>query len=359
MSYNVRTFRAPSMPEALAAIKRELGPSAVILGTRQLPADGLKGWARRQRVEVTVAPPEARTPAPRVGAPAPAAATPLPTVSPPPAPASPEQAEKRPVPKALYPYYVRLVQNDVAEDLAARLVREAAKGLPTAERADNAALARAVRNYVARMIPDTPGIALTDGQPRRVALVGPSGCGKSTTLAKLAALYRLRHDRRVALLSLDMRRLDAHAQMARYADVLEIPLRTAQTITEVKQARKELGDVDLLLIDTPGVSLHEQALFARMATLLRAARPDEIHLVLPASLDSRVQARIARGFLPLDISRVVLTRLDDAIGLGVVLNVIEQLELGVSFLATGQNVPNDLEQACGGRIAELLCATEP
>ena len=356
MSYNVRTFRAPSMPEALAAIKRELGPSAVILGTRQLPTEGMKGWARRQRVEVTVAPPDTHSPAPRAGTRLPATA-PAPTATHPSTQGKkPPEVARPPVPKALYPHYVQLVQNDVAEELAARLVREAAKGLSSDERTNRSALADAVRDYIARMIPETPGIELVDGQPRRVALVGPSGCGKSTTLAKLAAHYRLRHDRRVGLLSLDMRRLDAHAQMARYAEVLDIPLRMAQTITEVKQARTELADVDLLLIDTPGVSVREQALFARTATLLRAARPDEIHLVLPASLDSRVQTRVANGFLPLGLSRVVLTRLDDAIGLGVVLNVIEQLELGVSFLATGQNVPNDLEPASGGRIAELLCA---
>jgi flagellar biosynthesis protein FlhF len=89
---------------------------------------------------------------------------------------------------------------------------------------------------------------------------------------------------------------------------------------------------------------------------LRAARPDEIHLVLPASLDAKVQERLARGFVPLGVSRAVLTRLDDVVGFGVVLNVVERLNLGVSYVTTGQNVPNDIQQACGARVAELLFA---
>lgn len=87
---------------------------------------------------------------------------------------------------------------------------------------------------------------------------------------------------------------------------------------------------------------------------MRAARPDEIHLVLPASLDAKVQTRIADGFSPLGVSRVVLTRLDEVVGLGVILNVVDRLSLGVSYLANGQNVPNDIQEACGPRVAELL-----
>ena len=354
MNGNVRTFRAPSMPEALAAIKRELGPDAVILGTRTLPANGVKGWARRQRVEITAAPPGVATVAPRasgVRKRAAAAATTEPTPS-----------VERPAGAALgphlYPHYIKLVENEVAEELAARLVRRAAADLPSNATADAAALNTAVRDYIARMVPQTPGINLQPGQMRRVALLGPSGAGKSTTLAKLAALFKLRHNVRVGLLSLDMHRLDAHVQLQRYAEVLQVPAHGAQTIAEVKQALRALEDVELVLIDTPGVGFREQARFARLATLLRAARPDETHLVLPASLDPKVQARMAQAFGPLNVSKVVLTRLDDAVGFGVIVNVIERLGLGVSYLATGQNVPNDLQEACGGHVAELVFSAD-
>jgi flagellar biosynthesis protein FlhF len=56
----------------------------------------------------------------------------------------------------------------------------------------------------------------------------------------------------------------------------------------------------------------------------------------------------------LGISRLVLTRLDDAVGFGVILNVMQHLNIAVSYVTNGQNVPNDIEEACGARVAELL-----
>ena len=90
------------------------------------------------------------------------------------------------------------------------------------------------------------------------------------------------------------------------------------------------------------------------AALLRAARPTEVHLVLPASLEGAVQTRHARFFAPLGVSRLLLTRLDEALGFGVVLNVVERLNCRLSYWTTGQRVPSDIEEACGERVAELV-----
>jgi flagellar biosynthesis protein FlhF len=346
------------MREALELVKRELGSDAVILGTRTLPPAGLGALAKRQRVEITAAPPSLSTPAPRLkdpGTKAPAVVSAVttstaPAPEPPPAPATPDPPA---LPPHLYPYYVQLVQNEVANDLATQLVKQAVARVPAGGR-DEAALRDALREYIAGLIPASSGVDLQSGGPRRVALVGPSGGGKTTTLAKLAAHFKLRQGKRVALLSLDASRMAAHEQLRRYAEVIDVPVYAAQTITEVRQGLRELESPDLLLIDTPGIGLREQGRFARVAALLRAVRPDETHLVLPASLTPAVQARVAQGFAPLGLTRVVLTRLDDAIGFGVILNVTQRLNLSVSYVTTGQNVPNDIEEASGRRVAESL-----
>jgi flagellar biosynthesis protein FlhF len=346
------------MSEALAAIKRELGPDAVILGTRNLPTEGLTGWARRMRVEITAAPPSVPSPAPRARVALPESAARASVAQPALSPrADVPSADVQPalatLPAALYPHYVRLVQNEVASELATQFVQQAAAADP----ADlPGALRRVLRDFVAARLPRTPGVELTVGTMRRVALVGPSGSGKTTTVAKLAALFCLRQQKRVALLSLDMHRVDAHDQLQHYAELLEIPVHTAQNIAEVKQVTKNLSDIDMLLIDTPGVGPREQARFARVAALLRAARPDETHLVVPASLAAPVLTRMAQAFAPLNATRIVLTRLDDVVGLGVVLNVIQRLALELSYLTTGQNFPHDIHEACDQNAAALLCA---
>jgi flagellar biosynthesis protein FlhF len=350
------------MPEALAAVKRELGADAVILGTRTLPSSRGPGFARRDRVEITAAPPQTHSPAPRVSPPPSAARR----AAPPPPPDTPQAPPPPPRPTAARPdlpqhlcrYYVELIQQNVAESLAERLVRDAAGQLEADGPPADEALRNAIRAYITRMMPDAAGLVLEPDRLRRVALVGPAGSGKTTMVAKLAALYKLRHEKRVALLTLDMHRLDGFDQLRRYAEALEIPLHVAQTIGEVREAQKSLNGCDLLVIDTPGIGLREQARFARLAALLRAARPDEIHLVLPASATPQVQARIAESFAPLTVTSVMLTRLDEIIGLGVILNTIERLSLNVSFLSTGQNVPHDIREACPQRVAELLCQPE-
>jgi flagellar biosynthesis protein FlhF len=338
------------MREALEQVKRDLGPDAVILGTRTLPARGLGGLAGRERVEITAAPPGLYTPAPRLRAP-----IPLPpregagggSSGAPPAP-------KPQLPQHLYPYYVQLVQSEVAEDLAAQLVQRAAALVPDGRQGDAAVLRGAVHDCIARLLPEAGGVDLKAAGPRRVAFVGPSGAGKTTTVAKLAAYFKLREGRSVAVLSLDTHRPGATEQLRRYAEVLGLPLHTAQTIAEVKQCLKDIGAADVILIDTPGVGFREQGRFARLVLLLRAARPDETHLVLPVSLTPAVQIRVAQSFAPLGISRAVLTRLDEAIGLGVILNIAQRLNLNVSYVTTGQNVPRDIEEAGGRRVAELL-----
>ncbi|MEW6253627.1 MAG: hypothetical protein AB1716_23525, partial [Planctomycetota bacterium] len=309
-----------------------------------------------------------------------------------------------PVPPHLYPCYVQLVQQEVAEELAADIVRQVAAGLPP-DAANPVAVRAALREHIADLAPDPP--PLGPGS-RRVAFVGPSGGGKTATVAKLAARLHLREQQSVALLSLEAQQPAGAAQLRHYSEIIGVPFCAACTVTEVKEwlaARREVSSFqfpvsssaeletrnskletrnpkpearnskletrnskletrnskletrnssEVVLIDTLGVGLREQGRFARLASLLRAARPDEIHLVLPASLAPEVQQRIAASFAPLGLAGLVLTRLDDAIGFGVVLNALTRLNLPISYVSTGRTVPDDLETACGRRLAEVL-----
>lgn len=347
------------MPEALAMVKRELGPDAIILGTRTLTS-GLGRIVGRERVEITAAAGKAAQ------AQAKPAAVPLPETllrqaarpaSPPPADREiPAQPQKTPstVPELVYSYYVSLVRSEVEASLAERVVKMAAR---SASGQDESGVRAALRETIAAMVPAVGGIELAPGECRRVALIGPPGGGKTTTIAKLAAYFGLRARRRVALLSLDTHRPGSHDQTRRYAELIGIPSLQAQTVNGVREALGRLSESDLVLIDTPGVGWRDRARFARLAALLRAAKSHEVHLTLPASLSARVQEQAAQTFAPLGVSRLLLTRLDEAVGLGAVLNVIERLSIGVSYLAGGQRVPSDLEEAQRERLAELVLAS--
>jgi len=204
------------------------------------------------------------------------------------------------------------------------------------------------------MMPEGGGIDLSRAGQRRVALVGPPGSGKTTTIAKLAAHLKLRLAKRVAILSADMNRLAAHEQIRRYGEIIGVPVFEVRGIDGARAVLSSVSGFDAILVDTPGLGLKDKSRLPRLSALLGAIRPHEVHLTLPVSLTASAQARHAALFGPLGISHLVLTRLDETVGVGVILNAVERLGWAVSYVTDGQVVPNDIQEACRLPIVELI-----
>ena len=66
---------------------------------------------------------------------------------------------------------------------------------------------------------------------------------------------------------------------------------------------------------------------------------------------------VAKEFAFLGLDRVVFTKLDEAVGLGVIMDVMRKVDLRLSYLTTGQEVPDDIEVGHRRRIAELILGT--
>jgi flagellar biosynthesis protein FlhF len=93
---------------------------------------------------------------------------------------------------------------------------------------------------------------------------------------------------------------------------------------------------------------------AELRAFLKAAAPDETHLVLSATAGGRTLTREAESFGSLGIDRLVLTKLDEAASFGTLLSLVERLGTRVSFFTNGQEVPDHLEVARGNRLASLV-----
>src|SRR6185503_14089236 len=116
--------------------------------------------------------------------------------------------------------------------------------------------------------------------------------------------------------------------------------------------------LDLILIDTAGRSPRDELRIQELKSLLTEAQVDEVHLVLSLVSSARSLQATAEKFAPTGATAMILTKLDEAAGLGGLLSVARKVSLPVSYLTTGQDVPDDIEPAQPQRIARLVLGEE-
>jgi flagellar biosynthesis protein FlhF len=391
----VKTYRAATMQEALALVRRDLGPTAAVLHTREVGNSGLLRWIPgMRRIEVTAAldvnvpsrfsaPPTEKPAATALARPAKDATYERNYAAPTPRPAtSPVQDEVRTqiselqalvadlcrrnrgtghqdLPESLFRLYTDLIEAEVSDDLARELV-ERLRRETAGDDLDDAVMLRA---RLARMIEEqiavTGPIRLEAGRRRLVALVGPTGVGKTTTIAKLAANYRLREKKRVGLITVDTYRIAAVEQLRTYADIIDLPMHVVSTPREMREAINSLTSMDLVLLDTAGRSPHDDVKIQELKSYLVEAQADEVHLVLSSTAGASSLEKTARQFAAAGTTNLILTKLDEAVGLGNLLPLLRSSRLPLSYVTDGQSVPDDIATAEASRLARIVLGMEP
>jgi flagellar biosynthesis protein FlhF len=372
-----KTYRANTMQEALTRVRRDLGGDAVILAAREVRRRRLFGVGARALVEVTATdtmPPEVMV-----------AGRPEVKTTSASAPASLSSALQSrfgeqlsrlhamvetlsrqgridhllpDIPAAVVPTYSQLIEADVPEVLTRRLVRHVAETLEPDQFDHPESIRNALCEAVEQCIPVAPPIQAIAGTRRVVALVGPTGVGKTTTVAKLAANFKLAHGARVGLVTVDTYRIAAVEQLKTYAEIIDLPLAVVNDPVEMPRALDEMGAVDLVFIDTAGRSPRDEVKIRELAEFLLRARPDEVHLVLSAVAGQRSLRAAVERFAMVQVDRLILTKLDEADSLGGLLSVLGLSNRPVSYLTTGQAVPDDIEPANPKRLARLILKQE-
>ena len=376
------------MADALNQVKRRLGKDAVILHTRTFTKGGLLGFGGRQMVEITAArsiadlPAQARTgrlirksgsPAAKAdGAASPMAPTITTTATTETSAAltaevgalkalveelvrETRRSREPALPEELFDTYVRLIQGEVSEEIAQQLVTRVGDELGDAGLKDEAAVRARLASYIESMLPMAGRIQLSPlPGPTVIALVGPTGVGKTTTIAKLAANYHLRENKAVGLITVDTYRIAAVEQLRTYAQIIDVPLEVVMSPAQLTGALERLAGCDVVLIDTAGRSQNDPIRMNELKVYLEHAKPHEVHLVLAGTASRQLIDQVLERFGDLGIDRVIFTKLDEAIGFGAILTSLQKIKARLSYVTTGQDVPDDIEVGQAARIAELI-----
>jgi flagellar biosynthesis protein FlhF len=267
------------------------------------------------------------------------------------------------MPPKLFDLYLRLVGHDVSEELAESVIADVRERLSPTELDEEPTIHRAVIEHLADHLPvsPTPLTATSpNGRPLTIALVGPTGVGKTTTLAKLAASFKLKAGRKVGLITSDTYRIAAVDQLRTYANIIGLPLQVVLSPADMRQAVHALSSAgcEVILIDTAGRSQNDTMRIAELREFIDAAHPHEVHMVLSATAGEKVLSKEAAAFGSVGVNKVILTKIDEAVSLGPVVGMLRQINKPVSFITTGQEVPDHLEMAKSERLAELVLGTE-
>lgn len=244
-----------------------------------------------------------------------------------------------------------LTAADLSGTLAQQIASEAYSALqavPAATRSlpSNQLLRGLAGDCIRRKIQLAPPFRDVGQDPRRMVIfAGPPGAGKTTTLAKIAIRECLAQRLSLRIISVDPHRVAAHEKLRTLAGILGAGFTAASTIQEFIQAVDEFRSKNFLLVDTPGYGRGDLESSHDLADVLCRMDRKETHLVLPASMKRADLARSIRQFEEFNADHLLFTKLDETESLGGIVSAAIETNKPLSFFATGQSIPEDLESA--------------
>jgi len=176
-----------------------------------------------------------------------------------------------------------------------------------------------------------------------IALVGPMGAGKTTTAAKIAGQLARENTDPVGLISTDTERPGGSALLTAYAAELGLMATTASSASDLQNRIARWNYRGPLVIDTRGCGPRDSLAIERLENLLKNAGPGlQRYLVLSATEHPSVARESLSAYAVKEFSGVILTRVDQAAGIGHAVEEIRKCDVQLALLGTGERVPEDL-----------------
>lgn len=253
--------------------------------------------------------------------------------------------------------YRQLLDNEVDEKYANQIIGEIESGLKKESNIDS--ILAGIYQKIILKLGQPKIIEAEEKKTKLVFFMGPTGVGKTTTIAKLASYFKLEKKLKVALITCDTYRIAAVEQLRTYANILDVPLQVVYTIEEFNSAVKTYKDYDLIFVDTAGRSHKNNEQCNEILHFVNDCQIDEnvekeTFLVLSAATKYKDLLNINQVFGNLKNYSIIFTKLDETTCLGNILNMKLHTGLQLSYVTSGQAVPDDISIIDAQKIARSL-----
>ena len=245
-------------------------------------------------------------------------------------------------------FYHLLIRNGIDEVIAYKILKKLEK------RIKNSSSRLQIKEIIIQLLAEiTPIASNSFGQFKGGGLLisGPTGVGKTTTIAKLAATLSVKKQKKISVVSIDTFRIGAIEQLKTYADIIDVPFYVVTTPEQLKELLKKCDSYDYLLIDSIGRSQYEKSQIREIRKYIDTATNIKLAIVLSMSGNHAELYDTFDKYQNLNPDYIIFTKLDETKYFGPLINLPIVKKVPLLFLTDGQNVPEDLEEPDGRKIA--------
>jgi flagellar biosynthesis protein FlhF len=365
----VKKYTAPTMPEAMNQIRKELGTDAVILSSKEIQEGGFLGFFKKKKIEVIAALDPSPLPkkqmttkvvkTDQIGEKKQNGIIDVEIIN--------EMKSMRrileqqsiqgnrskftPDYQVIYQY---LLDQEIADDISTNIIENIMKRheknnvSPT-----QSTIIQDVKREIEAQLSNLSFQGISTSA-RVVHFVGPTGVGKTTTLAKVAAKSILQDKRKVAFITMDTYRIAAIEQLKTYAKILDSPVEVVYSLEDYHNAIEKLKDYDLLLVDTAGRNYRDEQYVKELTNNIVDKENVENYLVLSLTAKPRDISDIYHSFRHININSVIFTKIDETRQYGSLLNIPLSHQKGIAYITNGQEVPDNIIEPTKEMISNYI-----
>lgn len=352
----IKKYTGQTTHEAMLKMKKELGQDAIILNTKTVRKKGIIGFFQKPIVEVTAAFEEKNILPMRtseddkfkkINSELIALKSMVEEL------ATNITRENTNLSTKLEKYRNKLIENGVEYHIATSILKDLSQQINFKNK-DIQSVKNIIKytlsEYIGRVCP----LSLDSQYQKVIFFVGPTGVGKTTTLAKLAAQLVLNKKHDIGLVTLDTYRIAAVDQLKTYSDILQLPLEIVYNEEDVYKTLVAFKEKDIIFMDTAGINHREIDEKDQIYRIIDSIQNKEIYLVLSGTTNYNTLKSIIDHYSFIKDYKIIFTKLDEAEGFGNILNAKYLTQNPVSYITTGQNVPDDIEILDKNKVVSWL-----